>query len=200
MDPLDDGIDPRERSGTSFDPPGDLVVQLTRWLAEQRAEDAVAARTRERWLRQQAQEEGTFAGMLLDLGERNCAVVVHVVGGRRQRGFLRAVAGDFAVLSTEASVDVLLPFNGIVSVRPEAGSSATVGDRIVVLDTTLGDVLVGLAGQRPRVFVVTLDGTGVAGHLWAVGRDVITVRLEGVDRSIVYVPLTAVAEIGLDET
>src|SRR4029453_8199006 len=102
------------------DPSGDLVAVLTRWLAEQRSEDAVAARTRERWLRQQAQEEGTFAGVMLDLGERNCPIVVHTVGGRHHRGALRAVAGDFVVLGTSGSLHVLIHFGGITSVRPEA--------------------------------------------------------------------------------
>ncbi|MDQ6697166.1 MAG: hypothetical protein M3Z46_06880 [Actinomycetota bacterium] len=179
--------------------PADLIGQITRWLAEQRSDDAVAARSRERWLRQQAQEEGTIAGVLLDLGERQQTVVLHAAGDRRHRGAVRAVAGDFVVLGTERALDVLIAFAGIVSVRPEARSSATVGDRTVTLDTTLGAVLVGLAGERPRVFVTTLDGTGSAGQLRAVGRDVLTLRLDGQDRSLLYVPLAAVAEVTLTE-
>lgn len=179
--------------------PVGLVGQITRWLAEQRSDDAAAARSRERWLRQQAQEEGTFAGVLLDLGERERAVVVHAVGNRRHRGAIRAVAGDFVVLGSERALDVLISFDGIMSVRPDAQAPATVGDRTVALETTLGDVLVGLAGERPRVFVTTLDGTGLAGELRAVGRDVLTLRLDGEDRSLVYVPLAAIAEVGLTE-
>ncbi len=179
--------------------PVGLVGQITRWLAEQRSDDAVASRSRERWLRQQAEEEGTFAGVLLDLGEQNRMIVVHAVGDRRHRGTVRAVAGDFVVLRTERSLDVLIRFDGIVSVRPDAHAPATVGDRTVALDTSLGDVLVGLAGERPRVFVTTLDGTGLAGHLRAVGRDVLTLRLDGEDRNLVYVALAAVAEVGLTE-
>ena len=165
--------------------PADLVEQISHWLAERRSDDAVAARSRERWLRQQAQEEGTFAGVLLDLGERGCPVVLQGVGGRHHRGVLKAVAGDFAVLSTERSLDVLVHFSGIVSVRQEPGAPATAGDRTVVLETTLGEVLVDLAGERPQVVVVTLDGTGIAGQLRAIGRDVLTVRLDGEDRSTV---------------
>ena len=37
----------------------------------QRANDAADQRRREHWLRQQSAEEGTFAGVLLDLGERD---------------------------------------------------------------------------------------------------------------------------------
>ncbi len=179
--------------------PGGLVGQITRWLAEQRSDDATAARNRERWLRQQAQEEGTFAGVLLDLGEREHAVVVHARGDRRHRGEIRAVAGDFVVLGSPRALDVLITFDGIVSVRPEVRSPATVGDRTIALDTTLADVLVGLAGERPRVFLTTLDGTGLAGQLRAMGRDVLTLRLDGEDHSLVYVPVSAIAEVGLTE-
>ena len=186
-------------SDGSFDRPGGLFDQLTRWLADQPADNAASARSRERWLRQQAQEDGTFAGVLLDLGERDVAVVVKTAGGRQHRGHVRAVAGDFAVLGTERSVDVLLAFAGIVSVRPEPDAVPTVGDRVVALDTLLGHVLVGLAGDRPRVFVVTLDGSGTAGELRAAGRDVLTLRLDGGDRQIIYLALAAVAEVSLTD-
>lgn len=176
-----------------------LVPQIVRWLGERRTDDAAAARTRERWLRQVAQEEGTFAGVLLDLGEQERAVVVQVAGGRRHRGAIRAVGADFAVLSADGAPDVLLAFAGIVSARPEPRTPATVGDRAVVLDTALADVLVGLAGERPRVLLTTSDGTVVTGQLRGAGRDVLTVRLDGDNHNLLYVPLTAVAEIALTE-
>lgn len=184
-------MDPREPVG--------LVGQITRWLAEQRSDDAAAARSRERWLRQQAAEEGTFAGVLLDMGEGARVVVVHAVGDRRHRGAVRAVAGDFVVIGGDGSPDVLISFAGIVAVRPDAHAPETVGDRAVALDTMLREVLVGLAGERPRVLVTMLDGTGLAGQLRAMGRDVLTLRLDGEDRTLVYVPLAAVAEVGLTE-
>lgn len=199
-------VDPRERTPEPDEPvsaeeteTNGLVGQIIRWLAERRSDDAAAARTRERWLRQQAQEEGTFAGVLLDLGESQCAVVVHSAGDRRHRGAILAVAQDFAVVGTNGALDVLLHFSGIASVRQEPGSRDTAGDRTVALDTTLGEVLVGLAGERPQVFVVTLDGTGLSGQLRSVGRDVMTVRLEGEGRPSVYVPMASVAEVGLTD-
>ena len=122
-----------------------------------------------------------------------------MLGERRHIGVVLAVAGDFAVLGTDRSVGVLLHFRGIAAVRQEAGSRPTLGDRTVALDTTLGEVLVGLAGERPQVSVVTLDGTGLTGQLRAMGRDVLTLRLDDERHSAAYVPLAAVAEIGLIE-
>ncbi len=174
-----------------------LIEKLIGWLAEQRVDEAAAARSRERWLRQQAEEEGTFRGILVDLGERERTVVVQTGGGRQHRGRIRAVAGDFAVLSTDRSDDVLVRFAAMVSVRPEPRSPLAAGDRTVALDTLLAEALVGLAGERPRVLVVTLEGTAIAGDLRAVGHDVLTVRLDGEDRSLVYVPISAVAEVSL---
>jgi hypothetical protein len=112
---------------------------------------------------------------------------------------VRAVAGDFTVLGTEGSVDVLLHYSGIVAVRQEAGSSPAFGDRTLALDTTLGEVLVGLAGGRPQVSVVMRDGNGLTGQLRAMGRDVLTLRLDDERHSAAYVPLAAVAEITLNE-
>ena len=38
--------------------------ELARWAADARAEEAAAGRARERWLRRQAEEEGTVARVL----------------------------------------------------------------------------------------------------------------------------------------
>ena len=52
-------------------------------------------------------------------------------------------------------------------------------------------------GNGPRVLVVTLDGAGSPGELRAVGRDVLTMRLDGAGRREVYVSVAAVAEVSL---
>lgn len=175
----------------------DLVAQVSRWLSERRVDEAASARLRERWLRQQSEEEGTLAGVMVDLAERGRPVVVHAAGGRRHRGTVRAVAGDFVALRADRNTDVFLSYHGIRSVRPGSGEPAVAGDRSLTLATTLAEALAGLAGERPRLLVVTLDGNGVAGELRAVGRDVLTMRLDGEDRPTAYVPLGAVAEVRL---
>jgi hypothetical protein len=55
-----------------------------------------------------------------------------------------------------------------------------------------------LAADRPRVLIVTTaDAEGVAGELRSVGRDVVTVRLDGDPRAGAYVAITAIAEVSL---
>ena len=56
--------------------PDPLAAELSRWAAELRAQDATRSRTRERWLRQQAEEGATWTGTLLDLAERRQAALV----------------------------------------------------------------------------------------------------------------------------
>ena len=190
-----DAAEGAERASWSRD--DDLVAQLTRWLAEQRVDAATTARSHERWLRQQSEEEGTFAGVLVDLAERGRPVVIHASGDRRHRGVVRAVADDFVALRTGPGTDVLLAYRGITLVRPGSGEPAVTGERSRPLDTTLAEALAALAGQRARLLVVTLDGAGVAGELRAVGRDVLMMRLDGAGRREVYVSVAAVAEVSL---
>ncbi len=175
----------------------DLVADLTRWLADVRADAAAASRARERWLRQAAEEEAMFAGILLDLAERDMSVVVAVAGNRSHRGAVRAVAEDFCALRTADGGDVLLRYDGISSVRPHGHPEGHTGERAQALDMTFNEAAVALAGDRPRVLVIALDGTGLSGELRAVGRDVLTLRLDGETRATSYVPLASVAELSL---
>ncbi len=175
----------------------DLVAELSRWLADGRVDAAAASRARERWLRQAAEEEALFAGILLDLAERDMAVMAAVAGNRTHRGVVRAVAEDFCALRTADGGDVLLRYDGISSVRPHGRPEGHTGDRARALDMTFNEAVVALAGDRPRVLVITLDGTGLSGELRAAGRDVLTLRLDGEARATSYVPLGSVAELSI---
>lgn len=176
----------------------DLIARIERWVADARSQDAAAARARERWLRQQADESATFAGVLMDLAERRTPVVIHGRGGRRHRGAIAAVCGDFCALRTSGGRDVLLTYGGISSVRPDSRAPAPSGDRIVHVDLTLAEMFSVLAAERPRVLIITnADAEGLAGELRAVGRDVVTVRLDGEPRASAFVAVSAVAEVSL---
>lgn len=177
-------------------PPGDLVGDLTRWLAEQRADAAAAARTRERWLRQAAEEDTLLAGVLLDLSERGATVVVHGVSGRTHRGQVRGVGEDFVAVRT-AQADVLLRHDAVVAIRAD-GVPVGGSDRAHALDLGLAEAVAALAGERPRVLVVTTDGTGMAGELRSAGRDLLTLRLDD-GAGTVYVPLASLAEVAVTE-
>ncbi len=175
----------------------DLVADLTRWLADVRVDAAAASRARERWLRQAAEEEAMFAGILLDLAERDISVVAAVAGNHSHRGVVRAVAEDFCALRTVDGGDVLLRYDGISSVRPHGRPEGHTGDRAQALDMTFNEAALALAGDRPRILVIALDGTGLSGELRAAGRDVLTLRLDGESRATSYVPLASVAELSM---
>jgi hypothetical protein len=172
----------------------DLVGDITRWLAEQRADAAAASRARERWLRQAAEEEALVAGVLLDLAERAATVVVQGVASRTHRGVVRAVGEDFVALRT-GRTDALLPFDAIVAIRAE-GAPTGGGERAHALDVGFAEAVAAIAGDRPRVLVVTRDGTGLSGELRSVGRDVAALRL-GDGGGTTYVPLASMAELAI---
>src|SRR3954469_2899102 len=93
-----------------------LLSEITRFLADQRVQDAVDARARQRWLRQMASEDGTFSGVLVDVAEQGRVAVVATTSGRRHRGRLRGIGTDFCVIHTETGL-VLLARRSIASVR-----------------------------------------------------------------------------------
>lgn len=182
--------------GTAADGGDDLVADLTRFLAEQRADAAAAARARERWLRQAADEEAQLAGVLLDLAERADTVMVQGVGGRTHRGRVRGVGEDFVALRT-GRTDVLIPYDAVVAVRAE-GRPTSGAVRAQALDLALPEALSAVAGDRPRVLVVSRDGTGLSGSLRSVGRDVLTLRLAEAGGTV-YVPIASIAEVSLTD-
>ncbi|HZA00552.1 MAG TPA: hypothetical protein VE575_17465 [Acidimicrobiales bacterium] len=175
-----------------------LGGRLERWAAEARVDEAARRRTRERWLRQQAEEEGRLAGVLADLAERGNPVAVHARSGRRYRGDVRAVGRDFVALRT-AAVDAMLRLGAVTSVRAGPGAVPSVGDRSVRTSLSWSEVLTRLAAERTSVVLVVGDGSdAVAGELRSVGQDVVLVRPEGDPRSTTYVPLGAITEVVLE--
>jgi hypothetical protein len=174
----------------------DGAGDLERWAADARAREAADARVRERWLRAQAEEESSLAGVLLALAERRETVVVTTVAGRRHRGVVAGVGVDFAALQAPAGTTTLLALAALGDVRVvDRGrrSSTTTGDGAVELGVRLGEVLAQAAGQRPRISVQAGVAV-VVGDLRGVGGDVITVRADG-EAGAVYVPLASISEV-----
>jgi hypothetical protein len=173
---------------------------LARWSAEARADAAAAARAKERWLRHQAGEDATLAGLLVDLAERRMPAVVVVDGDRRHWGTLTAVGADYVLLREAADRDVYVALAAISAVRPDAvatGDTATPpGSRPVEADSQFAAVLATLAADRPRV-AITAFGTSEAwrGELRGAGRDLVVVHLDGGARSTAYIPVAAIAEV-----
>lgn len=177
------------------DGPG-LLGRLAVWAASARVDEAVAARAREAFLRRTAGEGATFAGVLLDLAEQGGVVAVTLAGGRRHRGRVRAVGADFVVLVNEQGGQVLVAHRGVVSVRPDDRAATVAGDRPLAVAAGLAEVLAMVAEDRPRVLVVAVGDTdGLAGELRAVGRDVLVLRLDGLERPTAYVPTANLVEL-----
>ena len=174
----------------------DGAGDLERWAADARTREVADARVRERWLRAQAEEESSLAGVLLALAERRETVVLTTVAGRRHRGVVSGVGRDFAALQSTAGPTTLVLLAAVGDVRavgdgPRARPAATGAGG--ALGVGLADVLAQAAGQRPRVSVQA-GAAAVVGDLRAVGSDVLTVRADG-DAGVVYVGLGSVSEV-----
>jgi hypothetical protein len=164
-----------------------IGARLERWAADARVEAAARRRARERWLRQQAEEEATFAGVLIDLGEHGVEVALHTRTGRVHRGRVGVVGADFVGLLASvgspglgggAGEEVLVALDSVTSVRMQAGARLVTGDRVLTSRLSLAEVIIALAAERERVVLVLADGgETVAGVLQSVGQDMVVVRL-----------------------
>jgi hypothetical protein len=193
----------------SADRPGDAAIvagvlgegldaRIDRWAADARVDEAARRRARERWLRHQAEEEGSLAGVLADVAERGVPVAVHVRGGRQHWGEVRAVGADFVALRSGAT-DVIIAIAAVTSMRTRPGEASTLGDRSITSSLRLVDVLAGLAAEKAAVLLVMAGGDeAVAGVLGSVGRDVVGVRVADAPAVTAYVPIGAIVEMVLD--
>jgi hypothetical protein len=175
----------------------DLGVRIDRWAADVRVDEAARMRARERWLRHQAEAEGSLRGVLADIAERAMPVTVHVKGGLKHRGEIGAVGSDFVTLRS-AGTDVIVAIAAVTSVRTRAGEPSTIGDRSITTSLRLVDVLADLAAERAAVLLVTGGGEDtVAGELRSVGRDVVGVRVADAATGTAYLPVRAIVEVVL---
>ncbi|HEX6235832.1 MAG TPA: hypothetical protein VFZ68_01490 [Acidimicrobiales bacterium] len=173
----------------------DLSARLDRWAADARVDEAAQRRSRERWLRQQAEEGATMAGVLADLAEGAAAVTVQTAAGHRHQGVLRAVGADFVAVETGAGA-VLVAMPAVVAVRTRPGAGPALGVRPAVGERLLADVLAGMAADRERVALVPVHGGDpVTGALVSVGRDVAGMRSAGERVATAYVPLGSIGEV-----
>lgn len=193
--PHDDGSDltPAARSAAGGVLGGHDVLarSLERWAADALVDEAARRRTRERWLRLQAEEEASVLGALVDLAERAGPVVLDV-GEQRLRGRIVGVGADFLALRSDRGQHVLVRTNAIEVVRAEPGRRRVVGDRAVLVEVSLAAVVGPLAADRPEVLIRTRSGQAVRGELRSAGTDVVRVRTDGDPPAPVWVPLVAI--------
>jgi hypothetical protein len=182
----------------------DLAGRLERWAADARVAEAARLRSRERWLRLQAEEESTVTGVLADLLEAGLPVTLHTRSGGRHGGAIRAVGADFVAMGPEGGRgslgrEVVVALAAIASVCPRPGAADVLGDRRVVGRLRLADVMAGLAADRSPVRVVTVDAGAITGIVRSVGQDVAVVRAAGDRAGTAYVPFAAISEIVVGE-
>jgi len=176
---------------------GGLAERLERWAAEARVTEAARARSREQWLRRQAEEEGTFTGVLADLLEAGAPLTVHSRTGGRYPGAVRAIGADFVALGPAVGRgrEVVIALGSVASVRTLPGAAAVTGDRRVAGTLTVADVVAALAVERERVRLVTVDGEAVSGIVRSVGQDVVVVGGVGDPPAAAYVAVGAISEL-----
>lgn len=176
-------------------PEPDPYVELTDQAS---LREAIASREEERSRRDRAVDVATWEGTLRDLAERRARLVVHTAGDRTHRGSLIAVGIDHVAIRLANGTTVLVASDTVRSVRPEPGSVANVatGDRERSQDRTLVEALGRIAEERPTVVVALRDLTdALTGTIIGLGEDIISLRVEGFDASVVYVPAPALREV-----
>lgn len=175
----------------------DLGAALSRWVTESQVSEAARSRSRERWLKQQAAESTTLTSVLADLAERGRAVLVQTSLGRRHRGQLSVLGVDFVGLRTDIETDLLIARRAVAAVRTQPRDAPAHSGRALQLELHFADAIAAVGEDRPQVSVATEPNEAFNGTLLSVGRDVVTLRVEGATLTNVYIPIDAIQELAL---
>lgn len=166
-----------------------------------RLAEEIAARSERRSRLARASEVATWVGTLEDLAEQRATVVVRLTNGRTRRGALVALGSDHVVVRLDDARTAVLSRTALRTVRPEPGAPAApaTGDRARSAGRTLSAVL-ERCREEVTPIVIGLDGVDelLAGHVLALGEDVVTFRVTALDHGVVYLPLAAVDEVVMD--
>jgi hypothetical protein len=175
---------------------GSTDEALARFAAEARVGEAVRARSRERWMRQQATGATTVAGVCWSLAEAGQPLMVTTVAGRSHQGLVRSLGGDFVGLAGRNGSETLVPFAMVASIAPGRGACPT--GRPVRAGVRLCDALADLAGERPLVRIWCLGGNGaIGGELVGASDELVLVRTEPPRHPVIYVRLASLCELSL---
>ncbi len=166
-----------------------MLAAFARWSGAERARAQAAARSSERWLRQQRAESATLAGTLVDLAEDGAEVTL-AVGPRRLAGRLVGVGVDLCVLEGRDGSSSLVALERLSALWPAGQRGAPGGgERVPELPLRFVDALAALAGEMVPVRLWLSGGEILAGDLVAAGVDVVTVRLPTPSRDYAYAPV-----------
>jgi hypothetical protein len=171
--------------GEDFDEVGfeGLVDALRGWAADERAAAAAGNRRRLHWLRQQAAESATLAGVLLDLSERAAPVTVETLGGTHE-GWVEVVSTGLCALRRSDRGLTLVALPAVTAIRTDA--ELPTGDRVPELTLDMAAALAALSADRCEVMIELAGGASVKGALERVGVELVAVRT-GADGTVLIV-------------
>jgi hypothetical protein len=161
--------------GEDFDEEGfeGLVDVLRGWAADERAGAAAGNRRRVHWLRQQAAESATLAGVLLDLAERSAPATVETLGGAHE-GRVEMVSTGLCALRRPDRGLTLIALSAVTAIR--TGTLRPTGDRVPELKLEMAGALAALSSDRCEVGIELAGGASVKGALEHVGVELAAVR------------------------
>ncbi len=173
----------------------DVALEATRWLADARIDEAARARSRQRWLRQQAEEGATFVGLLLTLVEGGADTSIVLTDGSVVDGTMTAVAADHVGLVEADGSATYVALAAIAAIRPAAeGRRAASDARRSRSERRLWDVVAEAVADRPHV-VIRAGGATVTGVLTGAGVDVLSVAGERPATPVTYLPSDSVVAV-----
>lgn len=177
-----------------------LSAALSRWRVEARVADSIAARDAGHWQRQQATDEASFSGLLLDLVEQQAAVAMETSWGVLHVGALVGIGHDHVAIAPIGRPPVVLQLGSVTSVRVDdlALARRVPSARPLPEDSpTLGEVLAPLAAQRAKVtYRTSASGGRRTAELRAVASDMAILE-EPASGTTHYVPLHHLQELTL---
>lgn len=197
-----------ERRGEAQDRTGgatqaaDELARLDSWADQLRSDAAAQIRRREQWLRRQATEDATVAGVMVDHAEHRSTLAITTRSGNRHVGEVRGAGAGLVTLElTDARVVIELDQIDTFRALPTGNRPARnpAGHRSRPEPLTMAEVLAEVAYEHPQVTLVTRSGEKVAGELIAVGRDLVMMRPP--ERGgLVYLPLASLSEALLPDS
>lgn len=166
-------------------------------LDEERTLAAHERRRRALNLQRQAQEEATLKGALVDLGEKRVPVTIKTGAGTTQVGIIIAVGHDFVSLRTRDGAQTLCVLSELCAIRTNSGAQhvPAAGGRGETHDLYLRELLDKATEEEAWVALTMNTGEVISGNLFALGADVVTLRVEDDGSGITYVSLSRVAEV-----
>ena len=157
------------------------------WAADERTDHAARGRSRAGWLRRQAAEAATLAGVLIDLAERAAPVTLETEAGPYE-GYVEVVTTRVCVLRREDGGATLVALAAVTALHGQ--DALATGDRAPALELDMAGALSALCADRSAVTIALVGGGQVTGALETVGAELLS--LKG-DRGSVLVVLDAVA-------